>query len=514
METQDQKHKLLKQASSHGPYLWSSADVQNALLWFRPLHAADKTLVDADDNMETKGADTEGRDFLRRLLHSPGIHAARIKKRHKRDGGNSDGHTSAASAGAGKKRKREQNEGSKNVRSDDILSSVLKGYYQLYSYREAAASDDSSSQMKSNHDDTNSINNDSDDNRGIGLSNAEMTSFQLQQDLNSIILSRIRTQELYKAAIRHTNQKHGSTTKIPKGLQMNILIDEYTTHPDTAILRAYTSSLYDRYTSLPSNDKEKLINKMLLSSKLNVRTQQVVLLLLLEPLRRLYVQRLQTSMEKVAHQKNSKSTESQCYTSEQLASKMSLYPLLTSDTIFSDISYQQIEQECTREPMQQIVEFIMQSVPSAEEVNKTHEIDICWWSLPSPLLCFISQLYFPIACGYIRHWIKVAIREHDKLYALDNIHTGKPHALLKDSSSTDSFGSVMLRIQHFSQTSQRLETLTSYVMSIVEEDYQLAVEKYTPGLDDGESMTDDAAFRMKLAWNAVRRSLKSDDTYD
>lgn len=495
MNNSEHKQKLLEQASSHGPYLWSSADIQNALLWFRP---SDATAQSKDDAME-------GRDFLRHLLHSPGINFARRRKR--REGGTSDGRKSS-SVVAGKKRKR----GATGVQSDDVLSFVLKGYYQLHLPREAAVSDNS--EMKPVHDDTIRQNGTSSTNRPadvrcISLKDADLASFQLQQDLNSIILSRQRTQELYKAALEHTAQTQHTSKKIPRGLQMNMLIDEYMTHPNTAILRAYTSNLYDRYTNLSLNRKEGFIHKMLMSTKWNARIQQVIFLFLLEPLRRLYVQKLQKSIEKrTASQPESFFNQSESH--EQLASKISMYPLLTSDTIYSDISCEQTDQECSREPMQQIIDFIMQSAPGKTVDGKDDRVnsdDMCWWSLPSPLLCFLSQLYFPIACGYIRYCIKAAISAYDKLYSLDNNPASKPQSD-HGSNSDGTFDSVMLRIQHFNRTSQRLEKLTHYMMSMVEEECQSSIETNMISLDEDEVPVDDAAFRMRLVWNAIRRSLR------
>jgi hypothetical protein len=82
---------------------------------------------------------------------------------------------------------------------------------------------------------------------------------------------------------------------------------------------------------------------------------------------------------------------------EELASKISLYPMLTSDTMFSDLSSEKVEEVCSLEPMPQIIEFILQT---ASDDIESGTGNVSWWSLPSPLLCFVSQLYFPVACRY------------------------------------------------------------------------------------------------------------------
>eukprot|EP00985_Skeletonema_marinoi_P013407 scaffold6632_cov96-Skeletonema_marinoi.AAC.4 len=111
-----QSHRLTEQANSHGPYLWSGADIENALLWFpSPIkqHAAKPAqqqhqvennentaaeeeaitadLLEEDDrpsntsiSSSAEQVDNEGCEFLRLLLHSRGIWNPRPPKKKKR----------------------------------------------------------------------------------------------------------------------------------------------------------------------------------------------------------------------------------------------------------------------------------------------------------------------------------------------------------------------------------------------------------------------------------------------
>ena len=487
-QLKQQQSSLLEQAASHGPYLWSSRDIQNAMQWFAPA-SANKRSKEDDVGREDLNAAPGGCEFLRRLLHSPGIHSLRPKKRaSKRE--TDHGKTRSSEATAGKKRKRDSNGyGSAAAKSDNVFSSVLKGYYQLFSSKYTTRKHDSNETPL-------------EDQVRLDSAKVEMASSQLQSDLNTIILSRLRTNELYNAMLEETTNTKSDT--VPKGLQMNTRIDEYMTHPKAAILRAYTSELYSRYKTLAEGDRKRLIEKLLCLAEDDVEVQQVVLLFLLEPLRRLYVERLQKSI----YNQNDNTQANQ-----EMSSKISLYPLLTSNVIWSDIPADQIEEECSREPMQQIIDFITDSASSkfnntpTERKPKSPNSQICWWSLPSPLLCFVSQLYFSLACAYIRYLIKTAIVQHDNLYVIDTINRNDADEELS-SCKENPFESVMLRIQQFTQTSQRLESLASYVISIMEDEYQPTRQKDNLSDKSAESMhADDAIFRQRQVWNAIKRRL-------
>lgn len=477
--------------------------MQNALPWF-PC-ASDNTYDHGSHSQNGDDGAPTGCEFLRRLLSSPGIHNERRKKMtRKRD---RDGFEKKSVDG-GKKIERDSNaRSSVSTKTDNMLSSVIQGYYQLFLPRQdadASGSNAGSDMHSSCIGDNDTSSNPLENKDATELINAERASSQLHHDLNAIILSRQRTNELYKASIEAANRSsENNTNQAPKGLQMNILIDEYMGHPNTAILRTYTSSLFDRYSSLEGESKHKFIRKMLGLTKENVKIQQVALLFLLEPLRRFYVKQLQDSIsEQLVDLSNS---------NQEMMTKISLFPLVTQNVAWSDMSPEKIEEVSSHEPTQQILDFIMQST-HANQDSATSGVEKCWWSLPSPLICFISQLYFPFACGYIRYLIMKALAAHEKLYALGSHeirHRSRPQSNLNSDSNINSFESAMLRIRHFSQTSQRLESLTAHILSLFEGEHQQTTEKHrNTSSDDEEHMaTNDTIFRQKLAWNAIRKRL-------
>ena len=115
MNRQQQQQHLIDQAASHGPYLWSKRDVENALLWFK---------VD-EDNFEEESNKNRS-EFLRRLLHSRGICVHRPilersnnnKKRKLKYGDDEDG-----------KSKIGRSDNKRKKRMDSPLQSILMGYH-------------------------------------------------------------------------------------------------------------------------------------------------------------------------------------------------------------------------------------------------------------------------------------------------------------------------------------------------------------------------------------------------
>jgi len=139
MASQRKKRRteLLRDAASHGPYLWSDLDVENALLWFQCLSSSSSSsssissfgggerrredpprrrlgtdeglgveeVEEEDEGKEDEGdLLEEGCEFLRRLLHAPGgetgyerpptprdDHGGRRRRRRRRRNDNDDG---------------------------------------------------------------------------------------------------------------------------------------------------------------------------------------------------------------------------------------------------------------------------------------------------------------------------------------------------------------------------------------------------------------------------------------
>ena len=504
-QRKQKQSSLVTQAASHGPYIWRSNDIQSALLWFS---CDSRAHTDSSVN-ETNGI-LDGCEFLRRLIHSTGIHNPR-RKRIQREVDSKNGESVG---GTTKKRKRDEAEVSRRTETDDVLSSVLEGYYQLFmSGGNASLSRISHEKQQATRetemiqDDSKlDINNPSVDRGTNDAARAEMASTQLQHDLNFIIFCRLRTNELYNAALDENQTSQSNLA--PKGLQMNLLIDEYMTHPDTAVLRAYASSLYDRYSELlPGEVRTSYIGKLLRLAGGNDKIQQVMLLFLLEPLRRMYIEQMEQSMC-MMNNVRSESTEGK-YETVGVKNKFAMFPLLCSKLSWTTISAEKIEDLCASDSAKQIIEFILQSQFSdlGSHINESKD---CYWSLPSPLLCLISHLYFPLACTYIRHCIELAMSEHDKLYRLEskNDHRAyKPECLQCSSSDSSSFESTMLRIQHISQTSDRLKSLTLYMVSVVQEEYKSSFERDMATSNDSNPSHDDANFIQGLVLDAIRKRL-------
>lgn len=160
MQRQQQQKHLLTQATSHGPYLWSSSDVQNALLWFQSSSSSSSSDV-SDTDLEVQGGECE---FLRRLLHAHGINVPRpvLHSRSKKNSnkkrkssssrGNNNNNDGKSNIGRSNNKHKKQSKniaddgGSISRLEDDIqqsssspLQSVLMGYYQLFAQSKNSA---------------------------------------------------------------------------------------------------------------------------------------------------------------------------------------------------------------------------------------------------------------------------------------------------------------------------------------------------------------------------------------
>jgi hypothetical protein len=603
-QLQQQLH-LQSQAISHGPYLWSDKDVENALLWFPSsstpyvVTSADAAkgggrCSDDDDDNDVSTAkanktigctvatqsNQQGCKFLRRLLHARGIWMPRPPHKGGRKS-NKSKKRKASDIDAddnGGTRRREANSvtGGRTASVGNLLSAVLMGYYQLMlpsiTQSTATASNTSGRQsqstkrtLSSQQSDENDRTLDKGDNESERKLNsdrlhAERASTQLQNDLNSIILSRMHTNELYRASLHsiiqstdldnsleqsgeqhyrlkdRQHQRDCTTAGIME--MMSCVIDKYMVHPTTCLRRVYASSLFDRLLSLcgdgasveNANNKDtdgnsnnsqavhRFLQKLFGLAVTNTKIQEVVLLLLLEPARRSYIRQLENSSscegkelpqshdlnESTLHQKDDSTKQTQ-------SSKLELFPMLTSTSFWSRISQDELEKECVNLPMQSVAQFIVQtSIDSASSNDKKQSTvmdqadatpaTISWWTLPSPLLCTISQLYFPLACGYIRYWIHAAVSGHEKLF--------------RTADTNDTSKDAVTRIQQFCQTSERLHLLTSHIMNLMEKESQRTSFDDLLDNDVGDENDlfaegENEAFQKTLAWRAIGRAVSS-----
>eukprot|EP00984_Skeletonema_dohrnii_P033208 scaffold28969_cov82-Skeletonema_dohrnii-CCMP3373.AAC.2 len=552
---QCQSHRLTEQANSHGPYLWSGADIENALLWFpcpTKQHAAkpsqqqnqvennEKTaaaeeattadLLEKDNqpssntsiSSSAEQVDTnEGFEFLRLLLHSRGIWNPRPPKKKKR----SITSSKSAYSSSDDKRKRKRNDnysnnigGNNSIRIDGSkrsssnttelssspLQSVLMGYYQLFHQKKVVVTPSDSSVKDRNN------NSGDDDDKDNGTAAAAAATIQasskLYNDLTTIISSRRHTHEIYQASLHATLS---SSSQPPQDDQnnkfnMSIKIDQYMIHPTTCARRVYASSIYDRLFHLASTAKDKddltttskevqnFLQKLLglatAADDKGEKIQEVILLLILEPLRRLQIRQLRTK------KKSEEKMEGQdCWNvppqNRQREELMELFPLLTSQIVSSSAASATnnlLEETCAKkdESSSPLVTLLVKSI--------LHTNLDTWWHQPSPLLCTISQYNFPIACKYLHYWVDRALVTHGSCY--------------QDTSNDEemeAFHHAVERIQEFHRTSHRLRGLLSHVIHNMGEEIRMSAS----GLID-EDVDESEVFKTTLALRAIQRALE------
>jgi hypothetical protein len=204
-----------------------------------------------------------------------------------------------------------------------------------------------------------------------------------------------------------------------------------------------------------------------------------------------------------------------------------LTPLLTSTSFWSNISSKTIEGICSRPPLPELVSLISQASPlrsnheastDNDEANNLEYSTTCpaaakggkrnptqtivWWTLPSALLCTISQMHFTIACEYIWYWIDQAVIGHEQLYSSST--TTRTEQLSSNnvgSSSNEAeslFHQAVQRIEQIRSTSTHLNLLCSHILHCMEEkESQTALEMSLLEEDD-----ENAAFN-SLAYKAI-----------
>ena len=255
-----QRSQLLNDASSHGQYLWSNRDVENSLLWFQSSSSSSSsssaqeiTAVEKEEGSNDKQIMEEGYEFLRRLLHSPGILFERpsFKRNKRKQVGSSleilkNDHVVT-----------KRSDENKSTRSP--LQSILKGYYRLMS---------SCLVCDNSNNDTRSLPSECMENDTVTTTTtttmtfkervqnaASVASSRLLTDLWSIIHARSHNVDIYRAYSnvvdrdreRQSREKRGVNGR---GRQRMISFDEYMTLPPTCARVAYASCLYDKMIAM------------------------------------------------------------------------------------------------------------------------------------------------------------------------------------------------------------------------------------------------------------------------
>ena len=223
-------------------------------------------------------------------------------------------------------------------------------------------------------------------------------------------------------------------------------------------------------------------------------------------------------------------------------------PLCTS--LWRNVSAETIEMACTScYPLSLIIQLILSTAPrsssrssaahailgdtssaydsttstslraSARDNIATSEEDarIVWWTHPSPLLCTISQVYFPIACKYIQYWIERAVTSHATIYeessANNYVEGGQVNSDEQELDCMDMYRNIgtihnmdpfyyaIQRIQQFSSTSDRLNSLCSQSLQAMEK--ESSSSKTMTLYSEEEEEDENSVFMRSLAWKAI-----------
>ena len=591
--SQRNRRKFIQESNSHGPYLWSGADIENALLWFtQSTKKQQQRGVEDDENNETiaeqakvdlsteneqssssaasaaaaaqEEEKAEGCEFLRSLLHSRGIwnpRPSKLKKKRTTTNLADDNHVNKrkrkrkrkddSTNGGGDNNENDREEGSKPPSSP--LQSVLMGYYQLFQKENVVTKPLETSLEDGNNNNSNdsgSIDKDKDTAATTTTTEATLrASSKLYDDLSTIILSRQRTQKIYSASLHTTpatNLSASSTTATYQqdypspsstkqrnhhrnhhrlSFQMTHKIDQYVVHPTTCARRVYASGIYDRLlhlsgttsntnnaTNNATNSKEteqeapttsfkgvqkflqKLFGLAMTTSSVNNhndgKIQEVILLLVLEPLRRFQVQQQRQRRQLRLNKSEEETNQLQQHGETDL---MDLFPLLTSQIMglasTSSSAKNSLSEDATTTNDESSSSSSSSPLTTLLIKSILHTNSDTWWSSqPSPLLCTISHYHFPIAHKYIQYWFNKALVTHASCY--------------KHEKDVEEYHHAVERLQEFYQTSHRLREYLSHVICNLEKE----VVRMSSLIDD-EVGEEDEVFKTSIALRAVKRAL-------
>lgn len=389
---------------------------------------------------------------------------------------------------------------------------------------------------------------------------SSMASTKLVDDLASIILERQHTNELYQEILHDCNRIPEDNDRVfsiglgddctDESVRMNYHIDRYMTHPTTCIRRVYASSLYDRLVNLNSKGRgkegkiaiepndarnvtttaeakinpsvDRYLQKLFGLAVTNDKIREVILLMILEPVRRLQMKASCTDDDSKTHgdyrRRNGFPTqpavlnnrqESLCLVGHHSqAPNLDLFPLMTSSLYLlpsiatssyttssfhnHNIAPKVIDKESSRPEITALVRLVIETKETSKQskpslVSQTPSHSIPWWSLPSPLLCTISQMHFSLACEYIRFWIDRALDGYNEAY---DIHTVSGNIGTGASDFAKNFNMLfqqsIWRIRQFCFTSQRLSMLASQMLDAAGRDCSCWCEPFR-----GDSRVDD-----------------------
>mmetsp|Transcript_33811 Transcript_33811/g.74429 ORF Transcript_33811/g.74429 Transcript_33811/m.74429 type:complete len:574 (-) Transcript_33811:83-1804(-) len=430
--TAERRSSLLSDAKSHGPYLWTNSDVRNALRWFRTSTSTPASIPGGAANAAAAATSHEPAingesspnvavsapcpfSLLRSLLQNPGITEARPMKARKRKRPTED----EESKEAGVERIRRERE-RQNMRAEDPpLREVLLGYAAASAGRNGGASlvgdadcndEQSSSSLRAA---------------------ADRPLDEVRADLSDVACARAETYQLrslFEVASRSVGSNGavradadspltGKSITLGGLSRTNLCLavidrsEQYFHSASTSIATAYASELYDRLVVLNTcnavderkddiadtecicNDgvlniaaaSQQLLQQLGALASNDRRIMEVSALMLLEPVRR-------------------------CHPRSASAASF-------SSIVGRAMAADDAETACSSSLCHDICQMVLGlyggvSGSSNENAQVEDTSAVLLWSLPSPLLCAISQAYFPFALAYTEYLIQTAVNTH------------------------------------------------------------------------------------------------------
>ena len=495
---------LLADARTHGSYVWTNADLCNALLWFR--HRRQPQTTPSSAASTNDGPDGGAFDLLRSLLQNPGVAEAR-PRRPPGGGEGSSTYQGEEDYYSGRRPRAPK-------RPEAPIRELLVGYVSSHC---ADASAQSST-------------------KGAAVRRRRRPLDGMRSDLGDVATARCETHELYKTCVEASGaldgkesdaadcRAGGNDAKVDIAGERNLSrlarndlclavldeSDEYFRLPGTAVAIAYASELYDCVSDLEvgtdnlqklvslNGDKggdattctssscltdasQQLLEKLGMLALSSRRIMEVYGLLLLEPVRRVRSPSQQTRGSS---------------------------PTVHGSKII--VSSMEIDNACSSRLCAELCqEFLMLHKNDGRKSKSEGANYISWVDLPSPLLCAISHAYFPFALEYVRYLLQRAIDVH-----IDMPRIVAKRVLSSMSSSNEIGGTVgnadvemaEARVQHrllaLLGTSDRLSSLVMNELDIL--DQEEIIEVY----DGDDERAERSQEKKKEAVCAVREALE------
>lgn len=507
---------LLDDARSFGPYLWTSRDLRNALLWFDEdvskgenndsLSNSRKEHVVSHSSTEHEKKHFGRKDLLRILLFSRGVYEFCRRRSWSRKDDDDPSTMSQDLFSSDEQvsdtiRKLKRNRLKQKKRQEPLLKYVLENYWNLSS---TISQYDNLSITNKNH-------NSKKDFPYVPL--LDMKSSHglqiLQEDLAKICTIRFVSQKLQnlckettetttwienksiEASLSILNSEHShhykklsSKSSLHVYTMSVIASNKYFSSPETIMKRAYAVQLFDRLLEMMDTKKNNIketetestkdvlptcttvdkmeiiiqfLQKLRKLSIQDTRIREVHLLMLLEPARR---------------------------NNRELSKKRSPLDLSTISSILND----------------SVLTFAQQLDHDSESMKRkkisTSCINYCLWCLPSPLLCSVSQAYESIGKEYIDYLIHATMNSSDHTpkalaAALVEVVSDRKNTNFR-ASSDDESNITITRLLRLGATSDSLLSLIFDRLQSLEFKTSMAARTKSESQCNDEDRFDDA----------------------